>query len=212
MGADIAMAAPTSEMITGTITLPASYSLSYKQIRAIFDDGSGVTLVENASTSFALPFPSGIGATATVIASALGLGVGNSIRATLRGVSPGTLNIMLELPEAVAALLPGNTAQGITTDTEFSWTPFVDGLHMASFVPMSAGPTYYVFTMGSSAKIPDLTAQGAGLPASRDYVWGVAAFGPWESIDAVAGGKTFIPAGPVFYESGAAARQFTTHP
>ena len=51
----------------------------------------------------------------------------------------------------------------------------------------STSPTYFVFTTGADAKIPDLAAEGMGLPAGASYYWHVDRFFPVASVDDAAG-------------------------
>jgi len=51
----------------------------------------------------------------------------------------------------------------------------------------STSPTYFVFTTGADAKIPDLAGEGMGLPASASYYWHVDRFFPVASVDDAAG-------------------------
>src|SRR5207245_6248907 len=50
----------------------------------------------------------------------------------------------------------------------------------------STSPTYFVFTTGADAKIPDLAGEGMGLPASASYYWHVERLFPVASVDAAA--------------------------
>jgi len=51
----------------------------------------------------------------------------------------------------------------------------------------STSPTYFVFTTGADAKIPDLAGEGMGLPAGASYYWHLDRVFPVASVDAAAG-------------------------
>jgi hypothetical protein len=77
-------------------------------------------------------------------------------------------------------------ATGVDTSTDFVWTPVAGGIHLLLFVGSSSDPTYFIVTAGSRARIPDLAAQGLGLPSGRQYQWGLIGLGPFAGIDAFA--------------------------
>src|SRR6266581_4325319 len=84
---------------------------------------------------------------------------------------------------------PANGASGVDTTIPFSWTQGQGtGVNVFKVWPSnSTSPTYFVFTTGADAKIPDLAAEGMGLPAGASYYWHVDRFFPVASVDDAAG-------------------------
>jgi hypothetical protein len=101
----------------------------------------------------------------------------------------------------------------VTNDTDFTWTSFVGGLHIVAITTnSSAAPDYFLITTGTSAKIPILGTAGVVFPGATVYQWSIDAIGPWESIDAYAGGPSQLPTGGtvINLSFSASARSFTT--
>jgi hypothetical protein len=129
----------------------------------------------------------------------------------LRGIAPGTTNVSIAIPTAVTAISPADSGTGITTGTDFTWTPLTGGVHILEITGPGSSPSYYVFTTAATARIPDLSGQGLGLPAATAmYHWVVLGVGPWTSVDQVAGDSSILPTGNVLNESASADRTFTT--
>ena len=90
---------------------------------------------------------------------------------------------------------PPAAATGVNLGTNFTWTAFTGGISLAIFRPTGATPTYWIFTADAQTTIPDLTAEGLGLPTGGGYLWFVYGFAPFASIDAFAAGNN-IPLQP----------------
>jgi hypothetical protein len=211
LNADIAMSAPSASSVGGTITAPAGLTIANKSLAIAFADNATISLGSDSSssTSFSYPFPGNTGGNATVAASASSAG-GDVAVQQLKGIAPGTSNVSIAIPTPVSAITPADSGTGITTSTDFTWAPLTGGVHILEILGPGSSPSYYVFTAAATAKIPDLSGQGLGLPAATMYNWQVLAVGPWTSVDQIAGDTSILPTGNTLNESITANRTFTT--
>jgi hypothetical protein len=71
-----------------------------------------------------------------------------------------------------------------------------------------------VFTSGTSATLPDLSASGIAFPSSAGYQWEVVGLGPFATVDAAASGLLdLIGFGRIDgFETESTVRSFTTAP
>lgn len=218
---NITMTAVAPANISGTVTVPASYSPFGTSMSLDFQDGATFPLAPvnggiglPPSSSFDYATPSGTGGTIH-----LGAGAATDVAESyvdMYGLAPDAAGVSLVVPEASVPGIPTDQASGITTDSDFTWTAFKDGIHLVYFFPegqFATGPTYYVFTSATATKIPDLSAQGLGLPSGGvAYAWVISGLGPYSNTDALAGvaNGSLIPSNAtVFYQSNA-VRSFTT--
>jgi hypothetical protein len=185
--------------ISGTLTLPtASYTIPISLLNAEFSDGATALLGSSgtvAAGSFTFATPLGIDATMDIEALAEEPGT-NSLSATMiSGVAPTATGVQLSILAPSDPGLPSDSATGITTTTEFTWTPFAGGINFITFVPTnSANPTYYVVTSATSITIPNLSTQGLGLPTGgQAYRWQVYGFAPFANVNAFASKNFFAP-------------------
>jgi len=214
-GVTIAMTSPDAGTIGGGVTVPAGVNLTGKTLNIDFADGASFTVgtESSASTSFDYPVPTGIGSTASVTAqgmSASGLGL---TLTQLRGIASGSTGNVVGLVAPPVPSTPPANATAVTNDTHFTWTSFVGGLHIVAITTnSSAAPDYFLITTGTSAKIPILGTAGVVFPGATVYQWSIDAIGPWESIDAYAGGPSQLPTGGtvINLSFSASARSFTT--
>jgi hypothetical protein len=79
---------------------------------------------------------------------------------------------------------------------------------------LSESPTFHVFTAETSATIPNLSAAGLPLPTSTTYFWELISFGPQNTVDAMAVGRSLdqLLGAQEGYYSIAGERSFTTGP
>ena len=70
--ADVTLTAVTTQPVTGTISVPSGHTISERAVSLKFTDGAEFPLSDDAvtSASFAVPIPSGIGASARLFAAA----------------------------------------------------------------------------------------------------------------------------------------------
>jgi hypothetical protein len=211
-GQDISLTGVTSGNISGTITLPASYTLFGKAVNVAFDDGASIPIVADltATTSFNYLTPASVSGTITLTVVATGTDGLSAVGKT--GLDPSATGVALA-PQTVPVLgLPADNGTGITTSTSFTWSAFTGGLHLVVFTPaVASDPTYSVLTVGTSTTIPDLSGEGLGLPTGgASYDWSIIAVAPWASVDAFAGDHVLIPSVDTYYEAIGATRTFTT--
>ncbi len=179
---------PPEQSISGAITVPANYTLNFRQFYIGFGH-LGLSLEEkNAlSNAFTYTVPDLSGVAFGVVAGAVD---GSSRLSFFKGgISGNTSNVTVPLAAAPQLTSPANGASGVDTTIPFSWTQGQGtGVNVFKVWPSnSTSPTYFVFTTGADAKIPDLAAEGMGLPASASYYWHVDRFFPVASVDAAAG-------------------------
>ncbi|HET9156836.1 MAG TPA: hypothetical protein VFN91_09235, partial [Myxococcaceae bacterium] len=210
---NLAMSAPGTSNVGGSVTVPAGVTLDGKLLSVSFDDSAAISLGSDASagTSFSYLYPNVTGATASIGATGSNAG-GDAVAAQTSGIALGTTNVSIALPAPISAVLPANTATGIGTNTDFSWTAFAGG--NAVYVLLISGPSgqpgYAVFTTATTARIPDLSGQGLGLPPAASYSWNVLAISPHSSVDSAAGAKSILPTGNVLVDAQTKSRSFTT--
>lgn len=190
---------PAEQNITGSITRPSSsYSVKNKNLYINFGTAyipiageAGASLTDN----FSYTVPSLTGATFQIDVNAEISAIPSS-RITLfskKGISGGATGINITLANAPKLNLPANNGIGIDTTTQFLWTNGSStGISLIYMLPMGQGPTFFIFTDGSSSYIPNLNPQGLGLPAFQPYQWFTVEFYPVTSIDVVAS-DAFIP-------------------
>jgi hypothetical protein len=184
--ADVTLTPVTTQPVTGTISVPSGHTIKERAVTLTFTDGTAITLSDDAvsSAGFAVPIPSGIGASARLFAGADdGTAV---VAAQLVDIAPGSSNVTLTLPSPAAPTTPASGATGVDTTTSFVWRPVPGGVTVVSLTPQGSDPFYFIVNGGTTARIPDLSAQGIGLPSNRPYTWSVIALGPFASVDAYA--------------------------
>jgi hypothetical protein len=194
--ANVTLAAVSSQNISGTVSTPPSYTITFNLMSLFFDDGAELFAVsqdESGSTTFNDLVPSGIGATATLLAIAEGPDAGLFSASYQSEIAPNTSNVAIVVPAAASPESPPPTASGVSSATNFTWTPFAGGVHLVTFAPaVSTNPTYYVFTSATTTTIPNLTVEGLGLPTGGvSYTWNLIGLAPFATLDAFATGNNF---------------------
>jgi hypothetical protein len=181
--ADVLLTAVLTDNVSATITAPSGYNLVERTLYLVFDDQAYFPVSDDtvATPTLSLPVPSGIGA--KVIISATGNNGSAQTTAQLSGVAPGTSGAALTLPAPALPTAPVDGATGVDTSTDLVWTPVAGALHLLVLGASAADPTYIIVSGGTRARIPDLGAQGLGLPSARQYEWGLVAIGPYTGID-----------------------------
>lgn len=187
-GADVALATPGNATIDGTIVPPDGFRVLEKTLGLEVAGLTAVPIghVDNGDTAFAFVVPDGIPATGAVTVNAQS-DEGGSTSRRLSGIAPGSTGITLTLPGPARLLSPEDGAT-VGAGTELGWAPPDHAVHLIS---MSAGPgepLVYVVTGKATTRLPE-------LPSGSTYQWFVAALGPYDGIDAFAGGgATLFPA------------------
>ncbi len=180
---------PPEQSISGAITVPASYTLNVRQfINYIARVGFYWEEKNAPSNAFTYTVPAQSGLAFAVEAQAVD---GSSRWSAFfkKGISGNTSNVSVPLAAAPQLALPANGASGVDATTPFSWTQGGGtGVNLFKVWPSnSTSPTYFVFATGADAKIPDLAAEGMGLPAGASYYWHVDRLFPVASVDDAAG-------------------------
>jgi len=219
-GQDLVMSAVTSGNLSGTITLPAFGQLQQKSAYAMLADGAGFWIGSDATSSPAFNYltPASIGATMSVIVTTTGLNNSTS-SLTVNGLTANAASVSVNIQAPPAQAQPAAGGTGVTTNTDFTWTQFSGGVHLVAFTPAnSMNPKFWVVTTGTTAKIPDLSAQGLGLPTGgATYAWSVYAFAPFASSDAFASAsvpqlpqKGWLTSSGTYGAGSSGSRNFTT--
>ena len=176
---------PPEQSISGAITVPASYALNARELYVIFGRGALYWEEKNASSNaFTYTVPAQAGVTFTVAARAVD-GSSRSSSFFRGGISGNTSNVSVPLAAAPQLASPANGASGVDTTIPFSWTQGQGtGVNVFKVWPGNGtGPTYFVFTTGADANIPDLAAEGMGLPTGASYYWQIYRIFPVASVD-----------------------------
>jgi hypothetical protein len=212
---------PAEQNISGSITLPASsYKIFYKSLSLNFNYVSVKLIDENGtalSSNFRYPVPVITDASYEVDAAAQITSTPNN-RITFyrkRLINGGSSGVTINLESTPALNLPLYNTTGIDTTTQFSWFAVSGvGINLVRITPAFVGPTYYILTSENTTTIPNLSAQGLGLPPNTGYSWEVNQLFPFASMDIAASiNFTQVLLGSI--ESGYANSekfQFTTHP
>ena len=89
--------------------------------------------------------------------------------------------------------LPVDNATSVDTSTTFLYNQGTgNGVNLVQIVGSSSSyPDYFIFTKSNSVTIPNLSAQGLGLPGSSNYGWQVLQISPLNSVDDAAS-ESFI--------------------
>lgn len=191
-GNDTVSAVGTTTM-TGSITVPAGYTISQKSLALTLGATTGLTLLSesNPATTFTYATPNITGAVFRLNVSAAKPSSGQ-VLLTKTGIAGNATAVSVTLPQAPEQSLPINNAANVTTSTPFSWTGFTGGVHLLYFAGGAGKPSYLVMTSATSDSIPNLSAVGLGLPAATTYSWLVYGFAPFTDTDAAAGSDGFL--------------------
>ena len=186
--ADLALTVPSTDAISATITAPAGHEIFERDVYVGFDDGAYILVSADGldAGTLQVPLPSGIGASALVMVQAATVDGNSLTSAQLSHVAPGTGGVPLSLPVPALATAPANGATGVDTTTDLVWTPVNGGIHVLFLSGAASDPTYVIFSGGTRTRIPDLSAQGLGLPSGHTYDFGLVGIGPYASVDAFA--------------------------
>lgn len=205
-GADVTLTTPvTTQAVVGAISVPSGYTLSERAVYVTFPDRAAFLVGDDTLTSvgFAFPFPSGIGASALVYAAASD---GTSTTEAQSAALPaGTSNATVTLPSPALPTAPASGATGVGTSTDLVWSPVAGAVYEVVLTGSGTDPVYVLLTSSTTARIPDLSAQGLGLPSARSYSWTVNALGPLTSVDALAS-----PSIVLTFDTSSGPSQFTT--
>jgi hypothetical protein len=215
---DTMSTSPGTLTFSGSVTVPAGYTLANKLVILQMSGKTLFPLVmdNTTATSFSYKTPDVTGASVGLIATA-SMAASQSVAYT-SGIASNSTSASLTLPTAPALSLPVDGAPGVKAGTQFSWNLFTGGVQVLYFNGPTNQPDFYIMTMAASDSLPDLATAGLPLPGSATYTWLVGGFGPFSSIDAAAGPSGFLPNGYPLLVTGSgsyavtATRTFTTAP
>jgi len=177
---------PPEQTISGTVAIPPGYNQTFRRL-FLYLDAVPVYWDEVTSVgtfSFTVPAVSGV---------TFGVGVGAQDLASRSswviktGISGNSTDVDLLLLPAAQLTLPANGAPDVDASTSLSWTEGGGaGVNFVYLIPdgsTSANPAFVLATTAAHTKIPDLAAEGLGLPATTVYHWAVDRVFPVASVD-----------------------------
>ena len=211
-GQNVALTAATAAVVSGSVTIPAGFTLGTKSIALNFNKFGTIPLGTDATsaTAFSFNVPAIAGFTLQLAATASAASLGSSSMAV--NTTSGTTGITIAVPASPQHSLPVNAAAGVTTTTPFSWTAVPGGVYVVRFDGPAGEPDLLVVTSATSATIPDLSAQGLGLGASKAYTWAIFSFGPFADMNASAGPDGLLAVTNGGWRSISVTRSFVTAP
>jgi hypothetical protein len=180
---------PPEQTISGTVTVPAGYTQSYRRLYHFF---GRVPVTSDESGTLPDAFSYTVPAVAGVVFGVAAWADGPAGRLSFffkGGISGNSTNISVPLPAAAQLASPADGATGVDATTPFSWIQGEGtGVNFFELYPDNFGdPTVFALTTGATAKLPNLAAAAMGLPASAGYHWLVDRIFPLASINDAAG-------------------------
>jgi len=206
-GTTLNQSLPLTPVVTGTLSgtvlnKPGGTSYFAIDVALIVDGETNNLYVLNDSsgaTSFSYPTPSAPGT--SILLAVYANTETNNIAVNTVGLAANTAGLMVNMPTTtLAQTAPPNMTEGVTTSTVFSSTTFPGAIYQFSMT--TEGTSFYIWTASPSTTIPDLSAAGFTLSPGTSYVWGVTAYGPITTVDALAApyqGSSFTVASPLLY-------------
>ncbi len=181
---------PAETTIGGAIIRPTDYTLNYRTLYIKFD-GALIYLAQEYTNpvpdNFSYIVPTITGITLAVSANATKISTPNnqSSSFTKMGITPGSSGVNVKLENGPRLALPLHNSTNVDTLTDFTWSQGGgEGVNLVEFLSgSSTNPTYYIFTMGSSLRIPNFSALALGLPQNTNYQWRVYRYLPVNTIN-----------------------------
>jgi len=178
---------PPEQTISGTVAIPPGYTQTLRRFYMYLDtvplywEESGSL---GGTFSYTVPAVSGVtfgvGVSAEDLASRSSFFVKN-------GIGGNSTNVSLSLVPAPQLTQPVNGASDVDATTSFTWSEGGGaGVNLVLVTPADAtspNPAFEVLTTAAQAKIPDLAAEGMGLPTATLYHWLVDKVFPVASLD-----------------------------
>jgi hypothetical protein len=181
---------PPEQTVSGTVDIPMGYTQTERRFWAylgaipIFWPESGSL---GGTFNYTVPVISGV--TFGVSASAEDLASRSSFFIKT-GLSGNSTNVSIPLVTAPQLELPANAAADVQVTTPLTWREGGGtGVTLVEVTPGDStgpSPTFVVVTTAAHAVIPDLSAQGMGLPPATPYRWSVDKLFPVSSVDGAA--------------------------
>jgi hypothetical protein len=180
---------PADNNITGTVMKPNSnYSISNRTLYINF--GNSFTYIDSESGSLS----ENLSYTVPNIAGAT-FGVGATAKFNSRSaitykqnIAGGTNGVSIQMETPPQLSVPVNNATEVDTATTLLYSQGTgNGVNLVEVEGSSSSyPRYFIFTKNNSTRIPNLAAQGLGLPSDRSYEWSVTQISPLMTVDDVA--------------------------
>lgn len=214
----------TAKTISGSVSVPSGYVHDNRALTFVFSDGASMTMYDayrgQLETNFSYATPAIAGATVSVAASATA-STGELLYTCSPGHASDATGVNITLRAAPIANLPVDGAAGIDTSSSFQWVAMDEAVHQLTFAPSASAPnaasypTFYVYTHGASATIPNLASVGLPLPSAITYTWKITGLAPFASVDAWAVANTPVSGAPApcsanFQGGVSKQRSFTT--
>lgn len=182
------LADPPEQTISGTVALPAGYTLTS---RSLFVSFGRVPVVWDEQGTLSNAFTYTVPAVAGTAFSVEALAVDAASRASFFfkvGVAGNSTNVNVPLEAAGQLAAPPDGAAEVDVATSFTWSHGGGvGVDILEALPDNpGGPRFLVLTTAADAKLADLSASGLGLPASASYHWLVDRVAPVRSMDEAA--------------------------
>lgn len=193
---DMTMNSVTTANLSGTVTVPAQYTLDGNVIFLAFADKANLILASDSSTpsAFSYLMPANISATVTLLSLAVDATTNVTSGAFVAGVMPNASGVSVVVPAGSTPGSPPDAATSVTTATNFTWTAYTGGINIIALVGSGTNPTYYIYTAATTTTIPNLTAQGLPLPSGGvAYSWYIYGLAPFVNLDAFATGNNLSP-------------------
>jgi hypothetical protein len=176
---------PPEQSISGTVAIPPGYRQTARRFFMYLD---AVPIFWDQPDSLAETFTYTVPAVNGVT---FGVGVQADDLASRRswllktGISGNSTNVSMSLVPAPQLTLPANGAADVDAATSLTWNQGGGaGINVVVVTPANAtNPAFQVVTTAAHTKIPDLAAEGMGLPAAAVYQWWVDRLFPVASVD-----------------------------
>lgn len=168
---NLTYAAPSTAMLTGTITQPTGYTTPELTLTQQFGQNSAP--LWNATTTNAnslIPVLGTAGKTALHATSSQG---SNVTQVVFAGLSANTdVNFAMPTPPVMTG--PVNNATNVSATTPFEFTVVPNAVYRVSMTSSSAN--FHIFTKTGSVTIPNVSE--LPIPSATSFTWTVIGFGP----------------------------------
>ncbi len=178
---------PPEQTISGTVAIPPGYTQTLRRFFMFLDT---VPLYWEESGSLAETFTYTVPAVSGIT---FGVGVRAEDLASRssfffkNGINGNSTNVSMSLLPAPQLALPVNGAADVDATTSLTWSEGGGaGVNFVYLFPADAtipNPAFEVITTAAHTKIPDLAAEGMGLPTGTAYQWLVDKLFPVASVD-----------------------------
>jgi hypothetical protein len=177
---NITLSNVTEGNVSGTVTIPGNYDMGSKSAATLIENALfSIASESNTSTGFSYVTPNIAGAKNLIaIAAKSNSSIVPQVQTTVikANLDATASGVGIVVPSGAALSLPASNGTNVDTTTLFSWSQLSATGGVLYTVSMSSGvgePSFIIYTNELNTTIPDLTAQGLGLPLNKDYAWRV---------------------------------------